>query len=246
MNDILSNRRIETDDDTAEELAKLYEAGHTKAVPVDTPSSISVDGENRKLSAYQQQTYDKVWSGTVGSSLKELVTSEDFQAASDETKAKMLYSLYDYAGENAKTVLFEDYEPDSFAEGADEIIAAGASAADWAAWYGESSTLEPENGKSGVSDAQKYALLQEKGYSDQIKQAIAGSIMGTDMETGGTELYLTNDEKAVLWQLFTGSKSATGNPYSKSMARKVLEAKEAAKDETEDAAEDSTLPPWMQ
>ena len=405
VNDILSNRRIETDDDTAEELAKLYEAGHTKAVPVDTPSSISVDGENRKLSAYQQQTYDKVWSGTVGSNLKELVASEDFQAASDETKAKMLYSLYDYAGEKAKMVLFEDYEPDSFAEGADEIIAAGASAADWAVWYGESSTLEPEEGKSGVSDAQKYALLQEKGYSDKIKQAIAGSIMGTgmetesgkpsqyakmlqatqsglgmddyltlklddavdkyldgiesgvdsetafnmaqslnelepaegkksvspaqkwraaidaaddaetqkaalkavmtddawakfeiadsfgiepeawvrlketlpkydadgngsyknaeveaaidgmsgsgallapwDMETGGTELYLTNDEKAVLWQLFTGSKSATGNPYSKSVARKVLEAKDTAKNGTEDAAEDSALPPWM-
>lgn len=406
VNDILSNRRIETDDDTAEELAKLYEAGHTKAVPVDTPSSISVDGENRKLSAYQQQTYDKVWSGTVGGNLQELVASEDFQTASDETKTKMLYSLYDYAGEKAKTVLFEDYEPDSFAEGADEIIAAGASAADWAAWYGESSTLEPEEGKSGVSDAQKYALLQEKGYSDKIKQAIAGSIMGTgmetesgkpsqyakmlqatqsglnmddyltlklddavdkyldsiesgvdsetafnmaqslnelepaegkksvspaqkwravidaaddaetqkaalkavmtddawakfeiadsfgiepeawvrlketlpkydadgngsyknaeveaaidgmsgsgallapwDMETGGTELYLTNDEKAVLWQLFTGSKSATGNPYSKSVARKVLEAKEAAKNGTEDAVDDSTLPPWMQ
>lgn len=406
VNDILSNRRIETDDDTAEELAKLYEAGHTKAVPVDTPNSISVDGENRKLSAYQQQTYDKVWSGTIGDSLKALAASEDFQAASDEAKAKMLYSLYDYAGEKAKTVLFEDYEPDSFAEGADEIIAAGASAADWAAWHGESSTLEPEEGKSGVSDAQKYALLQEKGYSDKIKQAIAGSIMGTEMETesgkpsqyakmlqatqsglsmddyltlklddavdkyldgiesgvdsetafnmaqslnelepaegkksvspaqkwraaidaaddaetqkaalkavmtddawakfeiadsfgiepeawvrlkellpkydadgngsyknaeveaaidgmsgsgallapwdmenGETELYLTNDEKAVLWQLFTGSKSATGNPYSKSVARKVLEAKEAAKNGTEDAAEDSTLPPWMQ
>ena len=406
VNDILSNRRIETNDDTAEELAKLYEAGHTKAVPVDTPNSISVDGENRKLSAYQQQTYDKVWSGTVGSNLKELVASEDFRAASDETKAKMLYSLYDYAGEKAKTVLFEDYEPDSFAEGADEIIAAGASAADWAAWYGENSTLEPEEGKSGVSDAQKYVLLQEKGYSDKIKQAIAGSIMGTDMETesgkpsqyakmlqvtqsglsmddyltlklddavdkyldgiesgvdsetafnmaqslnelepaegkksispaqkwraaidaaddaetqkaalkavmtddawakfeiadsfgiepeawvrlketlpkydadengsyknaeveaaidgmsgsgallapwdmetGGTELYLTNDEKAVLWQLFTGSKSATGNPYSKSVAQKVLEAKDAAKNGTEGAAEDSALPPWMQ
>ena len=406
VNDILSNRRIETDDDTAEELAKLYEDGHTKAVPVDTPNSVSVDGENRKLSAYQQQTYDKVWSGTVGGNLKELVTSDDFQSASDETKAKMIYSLYDYAGEKAKAVLFDDYEPDSFAEGADEIIAAGASAADWAAWYGESSTLEPEGGKSGVSDAQKYALLQEKGYSDKIKQAIVGSIMGTDMETesgkpsqyakmlqatqsglgmddyltlklddavdkyldgiesgvdsetafnmawslnelepaegkknvspaqkwraaidaaddaetqkaalkavmtddawakfeiadsfgvepeawvrlketlpkydadgngsyknaeveaaidgmsgsgallapwdmetGGTELYLTNDEKAVLWQLFTGSKSATGNPYSKSVARKVLEAKDAAKNGTEDAAEDSTLPPWMQ
>jgi len=67
-----------------------------------------------------------------------------------------------------------------------------------------------------------------------------------DVETGGTELYLTNDEKAVLWQLFTGSKSAKGNPYSATVGRRVLDAKEAAKNGTEGAAEDSALPPWMQ
>ena len=406
VGNLLEDRAGGISDDAVKQIAGLYEGGYTNAVPSSTLSSVSVNGESRKLSITQQQTYNKVWSGTVGGNLKELTAAEDFRAAGDATKAKMLYSLYNYASEKAKTVLFEDYEPDSFAEGADEIIAAGASAADWAAWYGESGTLEPEDGKSGVSDAQKYALLQEKNYSDKIKQAIAGSIMGTDMETESgkpsqyakmlqatqsglgmddyltlrlsgavdkyldgiasgvdaetafdmarslnelepedgkknvspaqkwraaidaasdaetqkaalkavmtddawakfqiadsfgivpeawvrlketlpkydtdgngsyknteveaaidgmsgsgallapwdvessrAELYLTNDEKAVLWQLFTGSKSAKGNPYSATVGRRVLDAKEAAKNGGENAAEVSALPPWMQ
>ena len=90
----------------------------------------------------------------MGESLKELTASGAFQAASSAEKEKMIYSLYDYAGEKAKEVLFEDYEPDSFVAGADAVIAAGGSAADWAAWYGESSTLEPAPGKSSVSAEQ--------------------------------------------------------------------------------------------
>jgi hypothetical protein len=406
VGNLLEDRAGDISDDAVKQIAGLYEDGYTNAVPSNTPPSVSVNGESRKLSIAQQQTYNKVWSGTVGGNLKELTAAEDFRAAGDATKAKMLYSLYNYASEKAKAVLFADYEQESFATGADEAIAAGASAADWAAWYGESGTLEPEDGKSGVSDAQKYALLKEKNYSDKIKQAIAGSIMGTDMKTESgkpsqyakmlqatqsglgmddyltlrlsgavdkyldgiasgvdaetafdmarslnelepedgkknvspaqkwraaidaasdaetqkaalkavmtddawakfqiadsfgiapeawvrlketlpkydtdgngsyknteveaaidgmsgsgallapwdvessrAELYLTNDEKAVLWQLFTGSKSAKGNPYSATVGRRVLDAKEATKNGGENAAEVSALPPWMQ
>ena len=50
-----------------------------------------------------------------------------------------------------------------------------------------------------------------------------------DVEAGNHDLYLTKDEKAVLWQLYTGSKSASGNPYSVSTGWKVLEAKGTGK-----------------
>ena len=40
---------------------------------------------------------------------------------------------------------------------------------------------------------------------------------------------LTKEQKAVLWQLATGSTSAKNNPYSKDVGKKVLEAREAAK-----------------
>ena len=78
-----------------------------------------------------------------------------------------------------------------------------------------------------------------------------GKLLGLPVNQLATDMaYIFNDvivgNAILIWQLFTGSKSATGNPYSKSVARKVLEAKEAAKNGTEDAVDDSTLPPWMQ
>ena len=49
---------------------------------------------------------------------------------------------------------------------------------------------------------------------------------GIMLPGGNGPQQLTNETRAVLWQLFSGSKSAMNNPYSVSMGRKVLEAKE--------------------
>ena len=44
----------------------------------------------------------------------------------------------------------------------------------------------------------------------------------------------TDEQKAVLWQLATGSKSAKNNPYSREVGQRVLDAKEATKNREED------------
>ena len=131
ISDTMHNRRVETDETTNETLASLYESGFTKAVPSDTPGSISVDGEDRKLSAYQKQVYDKTWSGAVGSRLQELIASDVFQAADDETQEKMLSGLYEYAGEKAKAAVFDDYEVKTSTQKADDVLATGAEMADY-------------------------------------------------------------------------------------------------------------------
>lgn len=50
-------------------------------------------------------------------------------------------------------------------------------------------------------------------------------------------IWLSREEKAVLWQLFTGSKSGSGNPYSAKVGKKVAgeleKAREGAKREEE-------------
>ena len=171
---VLSVRRVEAGEETAEQLAALYEAGYREAVPADTPKTMSVNGEERKLSPYQQQTYDTVWSSTIGSALDELVGSSEFEQAGDEERAGMVKALYDYAADAAKKVLFDDYE----SKGGADIEPSR-----WAAWKGAESALAPENGKADVSDAQRYALLQSMDYTDEEKAAIAGSIMGTEMTT---------------------------------------------------------------
>ena len=311
ISDTLHNRRVETDETTNETLASLYEGGFTKAVPSDTPGSISVDGEDRKLSAYQKQVYDKTWSSAVGSRLQELIASDVFQAADDETREKMLSGLYEYAGEKAKAAVFDDYEVKTSTQKADDVLATGAEMVDYLelklagavdkyldAIDGGLDTqrakdvalgmaeLTPDEGKKTVSDVQKWraaidavdgadaqhdALLAVMKDSTKQKYEIAdsygieartwvqlkeilpqfdedgnGSYKGEEIENaidamnghGGIMLpggdgpqQLTNEMRAVLWQLFTGSKSAKNNPYSERVGSQVIAEREKTKQE---------------
>lgn len=311
IRDTLHNRRVETDETTNETLASLYEGGFTKAVPSDTPGSISVDGEDRKLSAYQKQVYDKTWSSAVGSRLVALAASDVFQTADDETREKMLSGLYEYAGEKAKAAVFDDYEVKTSTQKADDVLATGGemvdylelklagavdkyldaidggldaqSAKDVALGMAE---LAPEEGKKTVSDVQKWraaidavdgtsaqrdALLAVMKDSTKQKYEIAdsygieartwvqlkeilpqfdedgnGSYKGEEIENaidalnghsgimlpgGDGPQQLTNEMRAVLWQLFTGSKSAKNNPYSERVGSQVIAEREKAKQE---------------
>lgn len=311
ISDTMHNRRVETDETTNETLASLYESGFTKAVPSDTPGSISVDGEDRKLSAYQKQVYDKTWSGAVGSRLQELIASDVFQAADDETREKMLSGLYEYAGEKAKAAVFDDYEVKTSTQKADDVLATGAEMADYLELklagavdkYLDAidggldaqsakdvalgmAELAPEEGKKTVSDVQKWraaidavdgadaqhdALLAVMKDSTKQKYEIAdsygieartwvqlkeilpqfdedgnGSYKGEEIENaidalnghsgimlpgGDGPQQLTNEMRAVLWQLFTGSKSAKNNPYSERVGSQVIAEREKAKQE---------------
>lgn len=311
ISDTLHNRRVETDETTNETLASLYEGGFTKAVPSDTPGSISVDGEDRKLSAYQKQVYDKTWSGAVGSRLQELAASDVFQTADDETQEKMLSGLYEYAGEKAKAAVFDDYEVKTSTQKADDVLATGAEMADYLELklagavdkYLDAidggldaqsakdvalgmAELAPEEGKKTVSDVQKWraaidavdgagaqhdALLAVMKDSTKQKYEIAdsygieartwvqlkeilpqfdedgnGSYKGEEIENaidalnghsgimlpgGDGPQQLTNEMRAVLWQLFTGSKSAKNNPYSERVGSQVIAEREKAKQE---------------
>jgi hypothetical protein len=109
-------RDVDVSSEAVQAVARLYEAGYTNAAPADTPSSLNIHDEKRELKAYQKQTYDMVWSEAVRNSLNELVQSDAFQSAGDDQQAKMLAKLYEYAAEQAKGVLFDDYEADAYVE----------------------------------------------------------------------------------------------------------------------------------
>ena len=311
VGNLLEDRTGDVSDDAVEQIARLYESGYTNAVPNNTPSSISVNGESRKLSITQQQTYDKTWSGAVGNRLRELAASDAFQAADDETREKMLSGLYEYAGEKAKAAVFDDYEGKTSTQKADDVLASGAemvdylelklagavdkyldaidggldaqSAKDVALGMAE---LTPDEGKKTVSDVQKWraaidavdgadaqhdALLAVMKDSTKQKYEIAdsygieartwvqlkeilpqfdedgnGSYKGEEIENaidalnghsgimlpgGDGPQQLTNEMRAVLWQLFTGSKSAKNNPYSERVGSQVIAEREKAKQE---------------
>lgn len=69
--------------------------------------------------------------------------------------------------------------------------------------------------------------------NDEITAAL--NSIGTSngiMLPGGDSISMTNEQKAVLWQLLTGSTSAKNNPFSTSIGWKVIDAVNAAKEST--------------
>ena len=160
---ILSDRNVSESDDTAAALAALYEAGYKTAIPSDTPTSVSIDGEKHSLGEYQQQAYDTIWGGIVADALDDMVASDSFKEADPKTQAKMLSNLYTFAAEQAKAELFDEYELDSGAAKNAAIVAAGATVAECITW----NTITSEM-KSG----EKSAELASWDIPEEAKQEI--------------------------------------------------------------------------
>lgn len=204
---ILSDRNVSESDDTAAALAALYEAGYKTAIPSDTPTSVSIDGEKHSLGDYQQQAYDTIWGGIVADALDDMVASDSFKEADPKTQAKMLSNLYTYAAEQAKAELFDEYELDSGAAKNAAIVAAGATIAECITWNTITSEMKsgeksaelvswdiPEEAKreifrSKISDSREdsIAAFDEAGLSfDQFLQAYSmyGQINNEDLKAG--------------------------------------------------------------
>ena len=184
-------RDVDVTGEAVQAVARLYEAGYTNAAPADTPSSLTIHDENRELKAYQKQTYDVVWSEAVRNNLNELVQSDAFQSAGDDQQAKMLAKLYDYAAEQAKSVLFDDYEADAYVEKFKELAGNGV----------------PES----VSIAYSVMAANVEGEKDADGKTISGSKRGEAMGIlDGMEL--TGSQKSAL---LAANYSTTGfEPWS--------------------------------
>lgn len=173
-----------TEEGTAEALAELYEQGYKKAVPSDVPSSVSANGTDHELSPYQQQVYRDVWKGVVAGTLDELVASDLFQEADAETRQSMLERLYEYGASRAKATLFEDYETESWVEGAGEAQQVGISTAEWAAYY--TMVSEIKNDKSITAYQRGEAgrdLIRAADLTDQQKLTLYGAVYGSDADS---------------------------------------------------------------
>lgn len=170
---ILDLRVGDTAEDTAAELAALYEAGYKNAVPTDTPSQITVNGEARKMDAYQQQTYERVWRENVEETLDELVSQEWYQAMDEEQRAKTVDKLYDYADQLAKAEVFDDYQMSSTAG---KILAYEQAGMDVTEY------LRMETGED-VNNIQRLRTVAEADLSEQEKVEAMGIILGTELQT---------------------------------------------------------------
>ena len=205
VRDILSQRLNEVSELTAQTVATLYTAGYSNALPSNTPSSVSVKGEDGKTAetvefdAFKQQFYNRVWTETAGTAVDELTAMPEFEAAGTENQVKMLRKVYDYADGMAKAEVVDGYQPSNTILNAAEEIAAGASLAEWALYdvlsadvsgnfdravdqgLDYESALEVaeavEDAGEGASSAEKYLAVAELPLSELDKEAALEGIM---------------------------------------------------------------------
>ena len=288
---ILSDRGVTDSDETVEELASLYESGYKSAIPSDTPSSVTVEGEKRTLSTYQQQVYEKTWSGIVAEVLDAMLEESGYKNANAEERSKILGRLYSYAAEKAKAEVFSDYKISSAAKDVDELkgkeslapehfltddyrdlVDAGLDGDEAYDLMEEIENAREEAGDEGLASVDKWRICVDmfQNSTDQLaalsmvmtsaqfekaemanefgvnpKSYVAFYEIRKSYDADGNGSYTqaeiknaidsmgnrcTKEQKAVLWQLATGAKSAKNNPYSTEIGQKIVDAKQAAKD----------------
>ncbi len=140
VTDILGGRLDDVSEKAAEDIATLYAAGYSEALPAGVPTQITVTdkdtdtSETVELDAYQRQFFERVWTETVGRAVDDLVDMPEFEQASPDEQAKMLNQIYRFANETAKAETIEKYSPPSTIAEAAEDIADGRTLAEWAAY----------------------------------------------------------------------------------------------------------------
>lgn len=175
VDSILSVRLHDIPEGAAAELAGLYEAGYTQAVPGDTPAKVTVNGEEQALGAYQQQIYDTVWRESVEAPLAQLLEQEWYTSLDDEARAKVLAKLYDYGAQSAKAALFDDFKTDSFVEEISAYQAAGLDTADWLEAWRRFSEIE-DGGANASARATEFAYWADsQGYTPEQAKVVKDS-----------------------------------------------------------------------
>lgn len=172
----LYSGRGDIDRDTANELARLYEAGFTDAVISDTPADFSVNGEKIVLTEADKQRYNAEIAKNLDGELSGLIESPEYQTATDEQKTKMLSKLYTYAAEHAKAEIDPEYDMSNWVEAVPELRDAGA---DWGQ-ITEALVKQSELNKTDMKAGEKataFAIWADsKDYTPAVKKAIKDAV----------------------------------------------------------------------
>ena len=98
-----ANRKYYKVDKTTKELEKLSkQVGNTDVLPTERQRSQTISGKDVRLEGKEYVEYKKTFGKNAKKQMDLLLNSQEYKNASDETKRKMVTSLYDYASYKAK------------------------------------------------------------------------------------------------------------------------------------------------
>ena len=165
---LYSTKKTDISDETAEELARLYEAGYKDAIISDTPTSVNVDGEEIELNEAQRQAYNAA-AGKALKHLEAVISSEEYSSADDEGKAKLLSRLNEYAKKLAKATV-TDTELEAYAAGVPDWLDVGMS-------WGQITS----NDTDGNNSISKYMAA---GVERRVAREVVDTIASIETEEG--------------------------------------------------------------
>lgn len=170
---ILERRAGQVSMETVGQLAQLYEAGLTDAIPAEPTYKLKTGDGEREMTAAERQLYDAAW-GEVGKNLDDLVQSQEFQNLDQDGKESALKTLYDYAKAKADAAVNPEHETEKSEANIDTFLKKGGSIGEWA-------TMKA--GTKDMTSGDKYRAIAESDMSEDAKIAAIGAEMGTEMET---------------------------------------------------------------
>lgn len=172
----LYSGRGDINGDMADELARLYEAGYTDAVMSDTPSSFTVNGEETELTEAYKQRYNAEIAKNLDGELSGLMSSPEYQAATDEQKTKMLSKLYAYATARAKAEINPEYDLPNWVEAIPELRDAGIEWGSITEALVKQSELNKTTMTAGEKATQFAIWIDNKGYTNAQENAIKDAV----------------------------------------------------------------------
>lgn len=195
VSNIMEERFGDVPKETAQEISRLYGVD-PRAMPTDTPTSLTIDDEDVKLTTTQQQVYETAFAEAAGNALRNL--NKMTEGMSDEAKVKYLNELYAVAKEHAKDAALDDYEPK---KKLDDLERIGLSAAEAAELYAA---------KSAMTDFE-FANWMNTKY-DAPKAKHIAEIIGESTRKYDSFVDAGLDQNAILKieETFSGLKEANG------------------------------------
>jgi hypothetical protein len=215
---LLDNRTDGLKDETVEELLRLWGNGQTVQVPSAVPTSISIDGESRNLSADERSRFREIWSKTVSDSLERLIESNGYEQADDIGKAKLIKKLYDYARQQAVEAAVGK-EPDAWVLFGKACVAAGVGLEDYlaVAAVGKDKLKGMDGAEldAAIAGRMQFRIGEMDGDSlDELGRLFAAgaadvipSDVPTSITVGGAEIKFSPEER-VAWMQAWGRTAA--------------------------------------
>lgn len=155
-------------DAVTDEVRRLAEQVGSDVYPEKAKGSFTVNGKTVYLPGDQYTAYAKELGQTRHALLEEAISARGYKSMSDEEKAKMVSTMYEYANAKAKKSIVPEYPMTGDMAKYAAVEKAGVNPA---AWYVFRHTAD-RDGSGGISKDEAQAALDRMGLTPREKAAV--------------------------------------------------------------------------